>query len=131
MNPYYKGNSVGGVSILQTVENPYKTAANPSDRVLVDKGSMMTNNSSGYFTFKVGTYPDGVTAIPEEERARYSKFRLKIYLGTTGFTPLLQADITGTPRSAPSLINGIPFDPQNPSLAAWNAAIRTDDWNKL
>lgn len=131
VNPFYKGNNVGGVSILQTVENPYKTAANPSDRVLVDKGSMMSNNSSGYFTFKVGTYPDGVTEIPESERAKYTKFRVKIYLGGTGFTPLLQSDISGSPRSAPSLINGVPFNPQSPSLTDWNAAIKTNDWNEL
>lgn len=128
---YYKGNNVGGVSILQVVENPYKTSANSSSKVLVDKGSMMTNSSSGYFTFKVTTYPDGVTQIPESERAKYTKFRVKIYLGTTGFTPLLQADITLNPRSAPSLINGVEFDPVNPSLTAWNAAIKTNDWNEL
>ena len=80
---YYKGNNVGGVSILQVVENPYKTSVNSSSKVLVDKGSMMTNNSSGYFTFKVTTYPDGVTAIPESERAKYTRFRVKIYLGST------------------------------------------------
>ena len=131
VNPYYKGNNVGGVSILQTMENPHKTATNPSDKVLVDKGSMMSNNSSGYFTFKVTTYPDGTTSIPEEERAKYTRFRVKIYLGTTGFTPLLQADITGNPKSCPSMINGVPFDPSKPTLDAWNAAIKTDDWNVL
>ena len=131
VSSYYKGNNVGGVSILQVVENPYKTATNSSSKVLVDKGSMMTNTSSGYFTFKVTTYPDGTTQIPESERGKYTKFRLKIYLGTTGFTPLLQADITGNPRSAPSLINGVEFNPNSPTLSAWNAAIKTDDWNEF
>ena len=128
---YYKGNNVGGVSILQVVENPYKTSVNSSSKVLVDKGSMMTNNSSGYFTFKVTTYPDGVTAIPESERAKYTRFRVKIYLGSTGFTPLLQSDMTGSPKSAPSVINGVTFNPQSPSLTEWNAAIKTNDWNEL
>ena len=131
VSSYYKGNNVGGVSILQVVENPYKTSANSSSKVLVDKGSMMTNTSSGYFTFKVTTYPDATTQIPESERGKYTKFRLKIYLGTTGFTPLLQADITGNPRSAPSLINGVEFNPASPTLAAWNAAIKTNDWNEF
>ena len=77
------------------------------------------------------TYPDGTTTIPEEERAKYTRFRVKIYLGTTGFTPLLQADITGNPKSCPSMINGVPFDPSKPTLDAWNAASKTDDWNVL
>ena len=129
VSSFYIGNNVGGVSILQVVENPYKTAANPSDKVLVDKGSMMSGSSSGYFKFKVTTYPDAVTPVPE--RSTYTKVRVKVYLGTTGFTPLLQADITGNPRSAPSVINGVAFDPVSPSLSAWNAAIKTDDWNVL
>lgn len=128
---YYRGNNVGGVSILQVVENPYKTETNKSDKVLVDKGSMMSNNSSGYFTFKVNTMPDATTEISGTERYKYSKISVKIYLGETGFTPLLRCDITGSPKSAPSLINGVEFDPVNPTMEAWKAAIKTDDWNVL
>lgn len=128
---YYIGNSVSGVSVLQVVENPYKTSANPSGKVLVDKGSMMTNSSSGYFKFKVNTMPDATTAISYDERKIYTKFRCKVYVGTTGFTPLLQSDITGNPRSAPAMINGIAFNPGVPTMSAWNAAIKTNDWNEF
>ena len=128
VNAYYRGNNVGGVSILQTMENPYKTDTNPSDKVLVDKGSMMTNTSSGYFTFKINTYPDGTTAISADDRAQYTRFRCKIYIGSTGFTPLLQEDNKST-KSTPSEINGIAFNTTSPTLDAWNAAIKTNDWN--
>ena len=128
VNAYYIGNNVGGVSILQTVENPYKTDANSSDKVLVDKGSMMTNTSSGYFKFKIDKYPDGTTAISADDRALYTRFRCKVYIGSTGFTPLLQEDNKST-KSTPSEINGIPFNTTSPTLDAWNAAIKTNDWN--
>ncbi|MCQ2114568.1 MAG: PKD domain-containing protein [Bacteroidales bacterium] len=127
VNPYYKGNNVGGVSVLQVVENPYKTSANSSSKVLVDKGSMMTNSSSGYFTFKINTYPDG-REFPASERSSYTKFRVKVYVGSTGFTPLLQEDNKST-RSTPCEINGVTFNTASPSLDAWNAAIKTNDWN--
>ncbi|MBR5925260.1 MAG: PKD domain-containing protein [Bacteroidales bacterium] len=123
---YYIGNNVGGVSILQVVENPYKTSTNPSDKVLVDKGSMMTNTSSGYFKFKINTFPDATTEVPN--RSAYTKIRVKIYIGETGFTPLLQEDNKST-KSTPSIINGIEFNTSSPTLDAWNAAIKTNDWN--
>ena len=126
VSSYYIGNNVGGVSILQVVENPYKTSTNPSDKVLVDKGSMMTNTSSGYFKFKINTYPDAATEVPN--RSAYTKIRVKIYIGETGFTPLLQEDNKST-KSTPSIINGIEFNTGSPTLAAWNAAIKTNDWN--
>lgn len=123
---YYIGNNVGGVSVLQVVENPYKTATNSSAKVLVDKGSMMTGNSSGYFKFKINTFPDATTAVPN--RSIYTKIRVKVYIGETGFTPLLQEDNKST-KSTPSLINGIEFNTSSPTLDAWNAAIKTNDWN--
>ena len=39
--------------------------------------------------------------------------------------------MTGSPKSAPSVINGVTFNPQSPSLTEWNAAIKTNDWNEL
>ena len=117
VNAYYIGNNVGGVSILQTVENPYKTDANSSDKVLVDKGSMMTNTSSGYFKFKIDTYPDGTTAITADDRALYTRFRCKVYIGSTGFTPLLQEDNKST-KSTPSEINVFVYDFTNPKYSS-------------
>lgn len=127
VSTYYKGNNVGGVSVMQIVENPYKTAVNGSDKVLIDKGSMMTWSSSGYFTFKIDTTPAGV-ALSSTVRAQYTKVKVKVYVGTTGFTPLLQEDAKST-RSTPCEINGVAFDTANPTMAAWNAAIKTNDWN--
>lgn len=127
ISAYYKGNNVSGVSVMQIVENPYKTSINPSSKVLVDKGSMMTWSSSGYFTFKINTYPNG-TAIPGSERAGFTKVRVKVYVGNTGFTPLLQEDNKSS-RSTPCEINGVEFNTASPSLTAWNAAIKTNDWN--
>ena len=125
---YYIGNVAGGVSVTQVVENPFKTSVNYSDKVLVDKGSIMNQNNttSGYFKFKINTMPDAVTEVPN--RADYTKIRVKIYLGDCGYTPLLQEDNKST-KSAPSEINGIAFDTANPTMDAWNAAIKTNDWN--
>lgn len=125
---YFIGNVASGVSVTQVVENPYKTATNSSNKVLVDRGSIMNQNNttSGYFKFKINTFPDGVTNVPD--RANYTKIRVKIYLGECGYTPLLQEDNKST-KSTPSEINGIPFDTMNPTMDAWNAAIKTNDWN--
>ncbi|MBO4447584.1 MAG: hypothetical protein J5764_05620 [Bacteroidales bacterium] len=125
---YYIGNVAGGVSVTQVVENPFKTAVNSSSKVLGDMGSIMNpnNSTSGYFKFKVNTMPDGKTEVPD--RARYTKVRVKVYIGESGYTPLLQEDNKST-KSTPSIINGIEFDTMNPTLDAWNAAIKTNDWN--
>ena len=125
---YFIGNVAGGASVTQVAENPCKSASNPSAKVLLDRGSIMNQNNttSGYFKFKINTFPDGVTAVPDREKL--TRIRVKIYLGNCGYTPLLQEDTKST-RSAPSEINGIPFDTMNPTMEAWNAAIKTDDWN--
>ena len=125
---YYIGNVAGGVSVTQVVENPCKSSVNPSGKVLGDMGSIMNpnNSTSGYFKFKVNTMPDGKTEVPD--RARYTRVRVKVYLGGCGYTPLLQEDNKST-KSAPSMINGKEFDTMNPTMDAWNSLIRTDDWN--
>ena len=127
VSTYYEGNAVGGVNVMKVVDNPYKTSVNSSSKVLVDEGSLITWSSSAYFKFKIDTKPDG-TALSSEERAKYTKVRVKVWVGDSGFTPLLQEDAHST-RSTPSTINGVAFDTANPSLDAWNAAIKTDDWN--
>ncbi len=125
---YYIGNVAGGVSVTQVVANPFKTSVNSSGKVLGDMGSIMNpnNSTSGYFKFKVDTMPDGKTEVPD--RARYTKVRVKVYLGNCGYTPLLQEDNKST-KSLPSIINGIVFDTVNPTMDAWNSAVRTNDWN--
>lgn len=127
VSSFFKGNNVGGVNVMEIVENPYITAANSSSKVLLDHASLITWASSGYFTFKINARQDGST-ISGETRAQYTKVRLKVYVGTTGFTPLLQEDAKGS-KSLPVSINGVAFDPANPTLDAWNAAIKTNDWN--
>lgn len=128
VSSFYIGNVVSGVNVLSVVDNPYKTSSNSSSKVLIDAGSKMNYVSSSYFKFKIGTYPDGTTELSATERAKYTKVRVKVYLGTTGFTPLLQEDNKST-KSAPSVINGVAFDAANPSLEEWNKLIKTNDWN--
>lgn len=129
MSSVYTGNNVNNVSVLSIVDNPYKTATNSSDKVLFDNASKITWSSSGYVQFATESYRDG-TAILPATRAHYSKISIKIYLGTTGFTPYLQ-EIAKNSKSLPTEINGIAFDAANPSMSEWNAAIKTNDWNTL
>lgn len=125
---YYIGNTVDKFNdVMQVVDNPYPTSVNSSSKVLLDKGSLMTKSSSGYFKFKITTLPDG-TPFTSADRAKYTKVRVKIYLGDSGFTPLLQEDNKST-KSAPCSINGSDFDPKSPSLVLWNSLVRTNDWN--
>lgn len=127
VSSYYIGNKVSNVNVMEVVDNPFRTSANSSAKVLLDHGSLMTWNSSGYFKFKINTLPDG-TSIGVDERAKYTKLRVKIYLGDSGFTPLLQEDAKST-KSTPCMINGVAFDTSNPTMDEWNAAVKTNDWN--
>lgn len=129
ISKYYIGNNPSGVNAIDIVENPYKTAANPSDKVLLSAASRITWSSSGYFKFKIDTYPDG-TAIPASERAEFSKIRVKVYLGAAEYYPRLQEDMYST-KALPVEINGQPFDRANASEQAWKALIKTNDWNTL
>lgn len=127
VSSYYIGNNPNGVNAIAVAENPYKTATNPSAQVLVDEASKITWASSGYFKFKINTYPDG-SQLSSTIRSGFTKLRVKIYLGNTGFCPFLQEDAKST-KSLPSEINGKAFDCVNPSQSAWDALVKTDDWN--
>lgn len=129
MSSYYIGNNPSGVNAIDIVENPYKTASNPSDKVLLSAASRITWSSSGYFKFKIDTYPDG-TALPASERTAFSRIRVKVYIGAAEYYPRLQEDAKGT-KALPVEINGQPFDRANASEQAWKALIKTNDWNTL
>lgn len=124
---FYDGNKVANVNVMKIVENPHKTAANPSDKVLLDEGSLITWTSSAYFKFPTWQNQYG-TEFTSAVRSHYTKMRVKVYVGSTGFTPLLQED-TKSSRSTPVEINGQTFNSASPTLDEWNKLIKTDDWN--
>lgn len=124
---FFIGNTANNVHVMQVVPNPHKTSVNSSDKVLADLGSLITWSSSAYFKFKVNTYPDG-RELSYDTRSQYTKIKVMVYLGESDFTPLLQEDAKST-KSVPSVINGIAFDTVNPTMDAWRAAVKTNDWN--
>lgn len=127
VSSFYDGNKVNNVNVMEIVENPYKTAANPSDKVLLDRGSRITWSSSAYFKFKTYNNQYG-KEFSSAMRRSYTKVRVKVYIGDTGFTPLLQED-TKSSKSAPVEINGQAFNASSPNLDEWKKLIKTNDWN--
>lgn len=127
VSAYYIGNNPNGVNAIEVIDNPHVTAANPSAKVLCDAASKVTWNSSGYFKFKINTFSDK-SELPASVRGQFKKMRVKIYLGDTGFCPFLQEDAKST-KSLPVEINGQPFDRANPTMDAWNALVKTNEWN--
>ena len=103
-------------------DNPYETSLNQSAGVIrVDK-SDATGGTSGYFDIK---------NISLTNAAEYTKVRVKVYIGSAPYYPRMQICAGSQPQLAPCSINGQAFDSRNPTTAAWDALIYTDDWNIL
>ena len=101
-------------------DNPYKTALNPSNRVLSDH-LLKETSTSGYFDM-------GFSHL--ENRAKYRAIRVKVYLGSNLYYPRLKiASLSGGPNKLPSSINGQSFDCNHASASEWAKLIKTDDWN--
>lgn len=101
-------------------DNPYKTALNPSNRVLSDHLLKETSTS--------GLFDMGFSHL--ENRTKYRAIRVKVYLGSNLYYPRLKiATLSGGPNKLPSSINGQSFDCNHASASEWAKLIKTDDWN--
>ena len=115
---FINGNAAIEGTTLQ--ENPYKTAVNPSNKVLRDL-LLKESGTSGFFDMGFGHLTN---------RAKYRAIRVKVYLGGNLYYPRMQINTLpdGKKNKLPSKINGQPF---TSSMTAddWKALIKTDDWN--
>ena len=110
---FINGNAAIEGTTLQ--ENPYKTAVNPSNKVLRDL-LLKESGTSGFFDM-------GFSHLTN--RSKYRAIRVKVYLGKNEYYPHLQ--ISGK-KKLPSKINGQRFT-GSMSEADWKTLIKTDDWN--
>lgn len=103
-------------------DNPYKTAINPSNRVLSDH-LLKETGTSGYFDM-------GFSHL--QNRSKYRAIRVKVYLGGNHYYPRLKiASLAGSPNKLPSSINGVAFPSNSASESEWRSLIKTGDWNIL
>ena len=114
----------GNTNALSVVENPFKTTVNGSNYVLKNDMSGSTGGTSGYIQVKTAS-DNGYTKFPSAVRSNYDKIRVKMYLGTNAYYPRARRGSDAAVR--PALLNGVSFDTE----AAWNAAVKTNDWNVL
>lgn len=112
----YKGND----EALSIVENPFKTASNPSSQVLKNKVNG-EHSTSGYININTIEFPD---------KADYGAVRVKIYIGVSPYYPRLQITVGGANgNKLPSEINGVSF--VGGDEAKWKSLVKTDDWNEF
>ena len=117
---FINGNAAIEGTTLQ--ENPYKTATNPSNKVLRDL-LLKESPTSGFFDMGFSHLTD---------RAKYRAIRVKVYLGKNLYYPHMQINTlpNGKKNKLPSKINGQPFT-SSMTAEDWKALIKTDDWNVL
>ena len=113
-------NGNAGIEGTTLQDNPYKTAVNPSNKVLRDL-LLKDTGTSGFFDM-------GFSHVTN--RTKYRAIRVKVYIGTNLYFPRLKiGTLSGGPNKLPSMINGKPFKVQTETN--WNSLIKKDDWNVL
>ena len=104
-------------------DNPYKTAINDSEKVIMADKASSTSGTSGYFNIK---------DINIENLGNYTTLRVKVYIGAAPYYPPIRLfPESGQVDIYPCKINGMEFDNSAPTKDSWNALIYTDDWNVL
>lgn len=126
----WAGNKNGSDNAFSVVENPFKTAANPSNHVLKDDMSTSTTSTSGYVEF-ASTGAAGYHRFPSSVRGFYNKIRVKMYLGTNAYYPRIKRASITPPW--PVSINGVALNGADNAAnkVIWDANVKTDDWNIL
>ena len=117
---YIKEGNKGSLSL---VDNPYKTAANSSGKVLKVDMSSTTTGTSAFFDVYLDKKLTGA------ERVKYKAVQIKIYLGKNDYYPRMLIPKSGNPNKMPCKINGVAFANNNASAVEWKKLVKTDDWN--
>lgn len=102
--------------------NPVNSALNNSGKVLADDMSKSSSmGTSGVFNYRFPNLTDraGIVAV-----------RMKVWFGAGSYYPWLTLAITGDPKSLPSKVNGIEFNPKG-TQAEFDALWIKGGWNVI
>lgn len=119
----------GNTNALLIVENPFKTEANSSDKVLSDDMHAAGWATSGYVQPKLST-ETMKGKFPYAARDKFTAFRCKVYIGSSIYFPHLAYNANADYGSKnPSKINGT----STKDLTAEQVAdlYKHNDWNLL
>jgi len=112
------GNSTSEGKAFKVIDNPYKTPANSSSKVLVDDMQVAGWSTSGYIDLKDITF---------EGRKKAKILRVKVYIGAADYYPYLQIMRDTQPKSLPKVINGVELAPK--TAETFNSIVKRNDWN--
>lgn len=119
----------GNTNALLIVENPFKTEANSSDKVLSDDMHTAGWGTSGFVQPKLST-ETMKGKFPYAARDKFTAFRCKVYIGSSIYFPHLAYNSDGGYGSKnPSKINGTSTKDLTEEQVA--ALYKHDDWNLL
>lgn len=110
----YSGDNIG------VIPNPQKGNGNDSEYVLDDNMSGSNTSTSGFFNI---TFPS--TEFSNAVKSHYNAIRMKVWMGTSDYYPMLCWGKDSTKKKLPSKVNG--KDVSTPE--EFKAAIYTDKWN--
>lgn len=111
----------GWRSAVEVRTNPESDCLNGSTKILADDmfGSS-SEGTSGVFNYRFPNY---------KEKARIKAVRMKIWMGKGNYYPWLVMSISGEPRSLPSKVNGVAYDPKGGSSEDFDALWVKETWN--
>lgn len=119
------GEYSGNAGALSLVENPLKTATNPSNYVLRDDMHTAGSTTSGYWQTASGeTFS---SKFPSSMRSRCTIIRMKMYWGSDKYYPRFLFNKSGS-AIRPLKVNNVTIGDDQ---AVFDSAIKTDDWNIL
>lgn len=121
---FVTGNIVAGNPALGIVDNPLKNEENSGNKVFIDDMSARTSSSSGYVQIMLNQ-------ISNEDKAKYTTIRVKVYMGVNQYYPYMRITVGGNQDSLPTKINGSDFYPSAASKANWDSLFKANDWNVL
>ncbi|MBR1869004.1 MAG: hypothetical protein IJ799_02945 [Bacteroidales bacterium] len=116
----------GNTNAVSVIENPYQTAANPSNYVLCDNMQTTNSGTSGMIDIAMNTDAAKVK-FPYGPRDKFDKIEIKVWLGTNQYYPRICWNKDDGQTRRPYSINGVEVDSQ----ATWDATVKTNDWNVL
>lgn len=116
------GEYTGNTNALSVVANPVPSSSvNSSAYCLKDDVSTNSGSTSGYVQANINS-----VKFPSSPRDKFTRIRMKVYLGTNKYYPIFLFNKSGS-GTKPAKVNGVAVADQD----AFDAAIRTDDWNVL
>lgn len=116
----------GNDGALSVIDNPFRTDANSSSKVLSNYMEKATWSTSGFVQMAFGS--DSMKeAFPYAARDKFKAVRFKIYIGKSEYYPTLKYDANGSyGNEFPSKVNGVAS-----TADTYGSLLKHDDWNTL